>query len=443
MKDRPSGKVDYDRYVPQSQFRLTRRGRLVTTITVPVLLLLLYTLVVGVTPLPHLQPELTSEATAAAAGSDELITAAVAQTGKPQAVAWAEGGKITQQWKSTDEKIPMASITKVVTALAGLEKQPVEAGTDGATYTVTEEDVNLLQDVWAQNGTWEDAIPGQELTTRQLFDLILLTSANNYALSYATWVFGDNATYVKEANAWLKANGMNDTIVYEPSGLDERNTSTVGDLLKLGAIAVNDPFLSDVIDDATAEIPEIGEIENTNTLVRKGNAIGVKTGMTESVGYNLLAAAEQVRDDRTFTMIAVALVSDEVSERNERTRDLLDAARATTDWQTLLEPKTTVGHVVTWDGQRVDLVTTNEKNRSSSLLPDEQAKMTTEVDEITGGYSGGKVGTVTISDPAGKRHVSVVPAGTIADPGFGWRFTHPGIVLGFTHPKESTDAAAH
>ena len=118
-------------------------------------------------------------------------------------------------WANDDSPRRIASITKLVTVLVGLEAKPVEPGTDGPVYTVSEADAALVDEVLTQDGTFAPAPVGLELTTRQLLDLILVPSANNYAIAYSRWVFGSDEAFLAAANDWLSRNGLDSVRIFE------------------------------------------------------------------------------------------------------------------------------------------------------------------------------------------------------------------------------------
>ena len=117
--------------------------------------------------------------------------------------------------------------------LVGLEAAPVEPGTAGPVYTLTEADAALVDEVLAQDGTFAPAPVGLELTTRQILDLILVPSANNYAISYARSVFGSDEAFLAAADDWLARNGLASVHIEEAAGLSDNNVATPADIVRL------------------------------------------------------------------------------------------------------------------------------------------------------------------------------------------------------------------
>ncbi len=396
-----------------------------------------YALVLGLVPLPALKAELAPEFRTATEylGSDAAVVAAVDGTETVAGAAWIHNGEIAPhgQWANSVSEVPIASITKVVTVLATLEASPgradVESGGPGRRYTVTERDIEILDDVLAQNGIHEDAPVGTELTERQLIELTLLPSANNFAIAYAEWVFGSNAEFVAAARQWLDRHGLTHTKIVEPSGLDKHNVSTVPELLRLAAIAMQNPAVAEVAAMQRADIPGIGEIENTNALLKSGDAIGLKTGALDANTFNLLAVETYGRGSREFTIAAAVLGSKDRPSRNALTRELLAAMKTASAAVEVLPARSSVGAVHTWDGARVPLVTDNDEPVNRVLLPGEKATVTATVSPLRAAASGERVGEVAVVSPTGRGVVAVRAAAEITDPGFWWRVTNPGKVL--------------
>ena len=80
---------------------------------------------------------------------------------------------------------PMASISKVVTSLVVLDAKPLGANESGPVITMTQDDVDEYHRQIANNGSAEPVASGVEFTQRELLEVVLIASANNYAESIA------------------------------------------------------------------------------------------------------------------------------------------------------------------------------------------------------------------------------------------------------------------
>src|SRR5690606_10140017 len=111
-----------------------------------------------------------------------------------------------------------ASMAKVITALAILEKQPLEAGQAGPTYTLTSHDVAVYHMYAAKNGSVLPVHEGMQLTQYQALQAMLLPSANNIADMMVERVFGSEDAYLEYAHDMLRRMGLSRTVVADASG---------------------------------------------------------------------------------------------------------------------------------------------------------------------------------------------------------------------------------
>jgi serine-type D-Ala-D-Ala carboxypeptidase (penicillin-binding protein 5/6) len=218
-----------------------------------------------------------SGVTAAAA---ELVNAA---TGKP---LWT---------RNMNVKRPIASITKVMTALIVLE-----ARTPNRTIRVTSaaERYGLSYDP-GEAGLH----PGDVLTTRQVLEGLLLPSGSDAAYLLATTYGPGWRAFVQKMNSAARKLGMTRTHFANFDGLPwpgEYSTySTTHDLMLLAAAAMKQPAFRQIVAQRTHWIGATSlhrhyYWKNTNLLLRSyPGAIGIKTGYTTGAGYCLLFAAQR------------------------------------------------------------------------------------------------------------------------------------------------------
>ncbi len=202
---------------------------------------------------------------------------------------------------------PIASITKVVTALVVLEKHPLGADESGPTIVMTDRDVAILQDVLMQDGSWQTVQPGWKFTERQMLETMLIPSANNYGKSLALWAYGSERAYLKAARAYLQRHGLNHTTIVDTNGLDSGDRSTPADLVKLGKLALAKPVLREIVSTKSKDEPHIGPIDNTNELLGEHGVNGLKTGTTDEAGACLLFSARVKVDGVKATLVGVIL----------------------------------------------------------------------------------------------------------------------------------------
>ena len=125
--------------------------------------------------------------------------------------------------KRADSKVPIASITKLMTAMVVLDSHPPM----DEPIRVSRDDVDTLR-------YSRSKLPvGWTLTRWQLLNLALMCSENRAAHALArTYPGGENA-FVEAMNEKARSLEMSDSRFLDPTGLDGRNVSTAGDLVRL------------------------------------------------------------------------------------------------------------------------------------------------------------------------------------------------------------------
>ncbi len=207
---------------------------------------------------------------------------------------------------STDP-LPIASISKVITALVVLDAHPLALGEAGPDITFGDIDQGYYDAQLADGGVVESVSPGQVMSQRNVMNVMLLESANNYAESLATWAYGSEAAFVDAARTWLAAHGLTSTTIEEPTGVSPNNRSTVPDLIELARLAEQDPVVAEITSTQTMDVPGIGTIQNRNELLGVDGVDGIKTGTLDEAGSCLLFSQERTVGSTTITIVGVVL----------------------------------------------------------------------------------------------------------------------------------------
>jgi D-alanyl-D-alanine endopeptidase (penicillin-binding protein 7) len=245
-------------------------------------------------PLPQpveLQPELpqfrpsATVAEAFAASQDELkLGSAVAL------VIDQEDGQLLYA-KNTDAVMPIASITKLMTAVVVLDaKLPLDDP-----ITITRADVDTLK------GTRSRLKLGVTLPRRELLRLALMASENRAAAALARTYPGGTAAFIAAMNQRARELGMRDTRFVDSTGLDPDNVSTALDLAMLVNTGYRYPLIRQfttqdshrVAVDSRKRRYRTVAFRNSNGLVRNGQwDIGLsKTGYINEAGRCLVMQA--------------------------------------------------------------------------------------------------------------------------------------------------------
>lgn len=228
--------------------------------------------------------------------------------GEGMAAVAAEGYGLLAYSGDPDKQVPIASMTKVFTALAVLRENPLVPGEQGPVITLTSQDVALYNTYIAKLGAVVPVRAGQQLTQYQALQALLLPSANNIADTLAIWAFGSVEEYTEYANSMVKEMGLGRTAISDASGFSPQTVSTMEDLLLAAEIALNNPVIAEIVQQREAVLPESGVIRNTNLLLEEEQVIGLKTGMTDEAGVCLLFAGEyQIADAEPIVVYGVVV----------------------------------------------------------------------------------------------------------------------------------------
>lgn len=210
--------------------------------------------------------------------------------------------------KNADIPLPMASTTKIMTALTALNHyQPTDV------LTIQSEDI-------------EGAAVGfkkrDKVTFMDVMYGMLLPSGNDAAQAIADNYPGGEAAFVAQMNENAKQLYLLNTYFADPTGLnDEQNYASAHDLAILGAYALQNKTFAQIVATKTKTITTVDktatyQLKNLNKLLGTDGIIGIKTGFTEKAGEVLVTAQKQ----NGHTLIVVVMKS---RDRFNDTKDML------------------------------------------------------------------------------------------------------------------------
>lgn len=327
---------------------------------------------------------------------------------------------------STDP-LPIASITKIVTALVVLERYPLVGGTEGESVTFGPADVAIRQALRAQNGVVAPATTGMVLTQRSIMQVMLIESANNYAASLAAWAFGSEAAFVDEANAWLARHNLTRTVINDATGMSPGNRSTPADLIEIGKLALADPLLAEIVSTRSITVAGVGTYENRNRLLAVDGVTGIKTGTLDEAGACLLFAADLIIGGTTVTTVGVVLGAANHATLAAEATALLDDIRAGFHEVVLVEAGDPLGSYETVWGTTVGL---EAGSTATAVLWSEAAVSSTiDTDDVGVAARGTDLGDLVFD--LGDRSITVdlLLSDAIEDPGPWWRLGNPLLLL--------------
>ncbi len=250
-----------------------------------------------------------------------------------------------------------ASTTKVLTALVVLEKKPLAINEDGPAIPITEADVAIYNNYVAQDGSVTPVLAGSSLTQRQMLEALLLPSANNIADTLTNWSHGSLANYQTAARAYLKKHGLTQTQVgSDASGLAPDSTSTAHDLVKLGALAMDNPVVREIVGLKEATIPNAGVVYNVNGLLGKNGIIGIKTGNNDQNPGAFMGATTATVNGKTTTLLTAIMGAPSLDRALIDSNSLLAAARTTTADTVIIHKGDVLGNYNPPAGGRIQAV---------------------------------------------------------------------------------------
>lgn len=190
--------------------------------------------------------------------------------------------------ENSDQSLPMASTTKIMTAVVVLENASLDESTCVSAYA----------EAVGESSAWLEE--GEFLTVEQLLYALMIQSANDAAVALAECVGGTEDAFAEIMNEKAEEMGLENTHFTNPHGLDgEGHHTSARDLASIAAYAMTIPEFRLMVVTDEYEIPWPGHpyprvLENHNKLLDMyPYATGIKTGYTVDAGKCLVASAEK------------------------------------------------------------------------------------------------------------------------------------------------------
>jgi len=229
--------------------------------------------------------------------------------------------------KNSNTKMPIASLTKLMTAIISLENQPLS------------EKIEITEPMVSQEGNNGKLRVGEKITVEELLEMALVESSNDAALALAEISGREN--FINLMNLKAAEIGLRSTRFSNPTGLEaENNFSSARDMANLAIFILKEyppnndifPFLEISAQSSVIVLSENGETHhrafNTNELLNSFSQtddlkiIGGKTGYTDEAG-GCIVIILQDKDNDYF--VNVILGADSRESRFSEMRKLIDA----------------------------------------------------------------------------------------------------------------------
>ncbi len=218
--------------------------------------------------------------------------------------------------KDADTPVPIASTTKIMTALVALD-------------TLELDEVGTVPREAAQiEGSEIHLLTGEKMTVENLLYATLVSSANDAANALAR-MHGTSEEFIAKMNAKAETLGLRNTHYYSVEGLDDRGHSTPRDLALLTSYALENPLFRKIVSTPQYTITSADgryqhPLVSSDRLIRPEEAlyypaaIGVKTGFTYEAGHCLVAAADYGSSRHIAVVLNTTESTNDASAREAR-----------------------------------------------------------------------------------------------------------------------------
>lgn len=220
--------------------------------------------------------------------------------------------------KNMNEALPPASVTKIMTLLLVFEA--IDNG-----VIKYEDMLTVSENASSMGGSQVFLEPGETMSVDELFKCVVVSSANDAALTLAECVGGSEEAFVEKMNKRASELGMNDTHFENVTGLDDEVTNHLTSAYDIALMSRELLKHEKIMDYTTIWMDTIRNgsfgLSNTNRLVKFYRGItGLKTGYTSGAGYCISASAKR----ENLHLIAVVMGAKTSNERNAIASKLLD-----------------------------------------------------------------------------------------------------------------------
>lgn len=211
--------------------------------------------------------------------------------------------------KGADAPVPIASLTKLVTAMVVLDSKP----NMDEVIAIEASDVDMLKHSLSH-------VPvGAKLSRKDVLHLALMSSDNRAAAALARTYAGGPQAFLSAVQAKLKVLGLVNTVIKEPSGLSPENMSSAADLAKLAMAASRYPDIVGITTNRSETVRMNGRnvlFRNTNQLVgvRGWDILLSKTGFTNEAGRCLIMRIKQAGKSATLVLLNASANSARLSD---------------------------------------------------------------------------------------------------------------------------------
>ena len=265
-------------------------------------------------------------------------------------------GKVLYK-KNENEKLAMASMTKIMSLLLIMEK--IDEG-----VIKYDDIVEISQEASSMGGSQIFLNPGDKYKVKDLLKGVAMASANDAVVALAEKTYGSKESFIEAMNKRAEELNLKNTHFVNVHGLDDENHYSSS--YDMGIMAKELLKYEKILDytkvyEEYLQKPDGSQIwlVNTNKLVRFYDGVdGLKTGYTAKAGYCLTATAKK----NNLRLISVVMGEESIEKRSQDTVKLLNYGFNTYKVNLIKDKKEVLGKVKVEKGKKeyVDVVLVND-----------------------------------------------------------------------------------
>ncbi len=282
----------------------------------------------------------------------------------------AASGKVLNE-KNSHEKLPIASVTKVMSMLLVMEA--VDSG-----KMSFDDKVGVSEAAAGMGGSQAYLEAGEEFTVSEMLKALAIHSSNDVTVALAEKVSGSEESFVADMNRKAAELGMKDSQFMDCTGLNDEGYSSANDVALMSReLIMKHPDIlkftgtwQDTFRNGTFKL------DNTNKLIRfYANTDGLKTGFTNKAGFNLSATTNR----NNLRLISVVLGEPDSNTRFAEARKLLDYGFANYERVVLDKKGELVGNITVKKGTKLQVTAAYGCDTSVLVAKGEKGKVEKEV----------------------------------------------------------------
>jgi D-alanyl-D-alanine carboxypeptidase (penicillin-binding protein 5/6) len=205
-----------------------------------------------------------------------------------------------------EQPVPVASLTKLMTAYVILHDHQLGLNQPGPNITVSQADVDDYDFDTINDDSNAQVTLNEQITEQEVLGGLLVHSADNYADLLARWDAGGIPAFVGKMNAAASRLGMTHSHFVDASGVNPASVSTASDLLKVAMPDMANAAFASMVQMSSVTLPVAGTISTYTPLLGLQGVIGVKSGFTDAAGgCDILGVVRTVQGKPTLILAAV------------------------------------------------------------------------------------------------------------------------------------------